>query len=46
MTARRGFEEVVLHLDAETGQVDLPVAIVADHQSDGRIDQLRIYSSS
>ena len=46
ITERRGFEEVVLHLDGETGRVDLPVAIVADHQSDGRIDELRIYSSS
>jgi hypothetical protein len=45
ITERRGFEEVVLHLDAETGRVDLPVAIVADHRSDGRIDELRIYSS-
>jgi hypothetical protein len=46
ITERRGFEEVVLHLDGETGRVDLPVAIVTDHQSDGRIDELRIYSSS
>jgi SnoaL-like domain len=45
ITERRGFEEVVLHLDGEVGRVDLPVAIVADHQSDGRIDELRIYSS-
>ena len=31
----QGFGEVILHLDGETGQVDLPVAIVADKQSDG-----------
>jgi hypothetical protein len=37
---------VVLHLDSETGRVDLPVAVVADRKSDGRIDELRIYSSS
>ena len=43
---RRGFEEVVLHLDGETGRVDLPVAIVADREPDGRIDELRIYSST
>jgi len=43
---RRGFGEVVLHLDGETGRVDLPVAIVADKQSDGRIDELRSYYSS
>jgi ketosteroid isomerase-like protein len=42
----RGFEEVVLHLDGETGRVDLPFALVADHPSDGRIDELRIYYSS
>jgi hypothetical protein len=46
VTERRGFEEVVLHLGGESGRVALPVAIVADRESDGRIDELRIYSSS
>jgi hypothetical protein len=46
VTERRGFEEVVLHLDGEIGRVDLPIAIVADRESDGRIDELRISSSS
>ena len=46
VSERRGFEEVVLHLDGETGRVDLPLAIVADREADGRIDELRIYSSS
>jgi hypothetical protein len=46
ITERRGFEEVVLHVDGENGGVELPVAIVADHGPDGRIDELRIYSSS
>ena len=46
VSERRGFEEVVLHLDGETGRVELPIAIVADRESDGRIDELRIYSSS
>ena len=46
VTERRGFEEVVLHLDGETGRVDLPLAIVADREADGRIDELRIYSST
>jgi pimeloyl-ACP methyl ester carboxylesterase len=46
VSERRGFEEVVLHLDGETGRVDLPLAIVADRESDGRIDELRIYSST
>jgi SnoaL-like domain len=42
----RGFEEVVLHLDGESGRVELPVAIVADRRSEGRIDELRLYYSS
>jgi hypothetical protein len=42
----RGFEEVVLHVDGENGRVDLPWAIVADHPSEGRIDEMRIYHSS
>jgi hypothetical protein len=41
----RGFEEVVLHLDAEGGRVEVPVAIVADRRSDGRLVELRIYHS-
>jgi SnoaL-like domain len=41
----RGFEEVVLHLDGEAGRVDVPVAIVADRQPDGRLVELRIYHS-
>jgi hypothetical protein len=41
----RGFEEVVLHLDGETGRIDLPFAIVAARRSDGLIDELRIYYS-
>ena len=43
---RHGFAEVVLHLPGETGRVGLPVAVVADSRSDGRIDELRIYYSS
>jgi hypothetical protein len=46
ITERHGFEEVILHLDAPTGRVDLPVAIVADRRSDGRIEELRIYFSN
>jgi hypothetical protein len=41
----RGFEEVVIHLDGEAGRVDVPVAIVADRRSDGRLEELRIYHS-
>ncbi len=40
---RRGMEEVVLHLDTDAGTVDLPVAVVADRQLDGRIDEVRVY---
>jgi SnoaL-like protein len=43
---RCGFEEVVLHLDGEGGAVDVPVAIVADREPDGRIGELRVYRSS
>jgi SnoaL-like domain len=44
-TAPRGFEEVVLHLDGDDVRVDVPVAIVADRGSDGRLVELRIYHS-
>jgi len=40
----QGFEEVLLHLDGESGRVALPVAVVADRPG-GRIDELRIYFS-
>jgi SnoaL-like protein len=46
VATRHGLEEVVLHLETETRRVDLPVAIVADKQSDGRLNELRIYFSS
>jgi hypothetical protein len=41
----RGFEEVVIHLEREGRRVAVPVAIVADRQSDGRLIELRIYHS-
>ena len=41
-----GFEEVILHVDARGGRVGIPVAIVADKQPDGRIEELRVYFSS
>jgi hypothetical protein len=43
---RRGVGEVVLHLDGKTGRVGLPVAIVAEKESDGRLVELRMYFSS
>jgi ketosteroid isomerase-like protein len=45
VTEQRGFEEVVLHLDGATGRVALPLALVADHRSEGRLDEVRIYYS-
>jgi hypothetical protein len=42
----RGFEEVVLRVDGANGRVELPHALVADHDSDGRLEELRIYFSS
>ncbi len=46
VTEGHGFEEVVLHFDGQNGQVDLPVAIVADRRHDLRVEELRIYFSS
>ena len=46
ITERRGFEEVVLHLDGPNGPAGLPFAIVADRRPDRRIEELRIYFSS
>ena len=45
VTEEHGFEEVVLHLDGESGRVEVPVAIVADRRSDGRLLELRVYHS-
>jgi hypothetical protein len=41
----RGFEEVVIHLDGDDGRIELPIAIVADHRSGNRLDELRVYYS-
>ena len=46
ITEDRGVEEVVLHVESETRQAALPMAIVADRRPDGRIDELRIYYST
>src|SRR3954447_2795245 len=46
VTGPRGFEEVVLHVDGPDGRVELPVAIVGEHPSGTRLDELRIYYSS
>jgi hypothetical protein len=42
---RRGFEEVILELDTDAGRIALPHAMVADHDSRGRLTELRIYFS-
>jgi hypothetical protein len=44
--SRGGFEEVVVSLDDESGRVLLPIAIIAEKRSPGRLEELRIYSSS
>lgn len=46
VAGRCGFVEVVLHLNGENWRVDLPVAVVSEKQSDGRIGELRMYFSS
>jgi hypothetical protein len=43
---RHGFEETVVHFDGGAGRGGLPVAVVADKDADGRIDELRMYYSS
>jgi hypothetical protein len=38
-----GIEETVVTLDGEQGRVELPIAVVADRNDDGRVVELRIY---
>ena len=45
LTPRRGVEETVMTLDGEHRRVEVPVAIAADRNDDGRIIGLRIYWS-
>ena len=45
ITARRGIEETIMTLDGETGRVEVPVAVAADRDDDGRIVELRVYWS-
>jgi ketosteroid isomerase-like protein len=40
---RRGFEEVIVHLEDEGRRLDLSHAMVADHSPEGRIEEIRIY---
>jgi hypothetical protein len=43
---RRGFEEVVVHLDGGSRPVDLPHAMVADHGPESKIEEIRVYFST
>ena len=45
ITQNRAVEEFVLHLDGIGGRYEVPVAIVADREPDGRLLELRIYHS-
>ena len=45
ITPRRGIEETVVALNGEYGRVELPVAVAADRDGDGRIVELRVYHS-
>jgi SnoaL-like domain len=45
ITQDRGFEEFVLHLDGLDGRYEVPVAILADRESEGRLVELRVYHS-
>lgn len=46
VTRRRTIEEVVLRLDGDAGRVELPVAIVGDRDTGGRLAELRMYFST
>ena len=41
----RGVEEFVLHLDGDTGRLELPLAVAADLDQDARMIELRMYFS-
>jgi hypothetical protein len=43
---RGGVEEVVLHIDSDDGRIELPLALAADRNDDGRIIEIRIYFST
>jgi len=47
VTPLRTVEEVVLHTEHDDGaRIDLPVAIVADHDGSARLHEIRIYFSN
>lgn len=46
VTEGRTVEEAILRLDSNDGPVELPTAIVADREPDGRLNELRVYFST
>jgi hypothetical protein len=46
LAARRGVEEVALHVDSAGGRIELPLAIAADYDEDHRFSEMRIYFST
>jgi hypothetical protein len=46
ITAPRGVEEVILHLDVDGARVALPLALAVDHDERERIVELRLYFDS
>jgi hypothetical protein len=45
LTPGRTIEETVMVLDGDLGRVEVPVAVAADRNDDGRIIELRVYWS-
>jgi hypothetical protein len=46
ITPRRGVEETVLTFDGDQGRIELPMAIAADRDDEGRVIELRLYYST
>jgi len=46
ITPRRAIEETVMTLDGDRSRIELPIAIAADREEDGRIIELRVYYST
>jgi hypothetical protein len=46
VTRTSGFEEMVLSLEGKAGRVEIPHALVADHDRRGRLEELRVYFSN
>jgi hypothetical protein len=46
ITPHRAIEEAVLSFDGDGGRLELPMAVAADRDDDGRVIELRIYYST